>query len=238
MSKKVTVSAGKYGKLLLAPASNAIVEKRYKRLMTKEPTTIKRMGGFLEGSVFIDVGANIGLYSVFAAKFRRCRVFSFEPQALNYAALCKNVSLNGLGDTVTAYCLAISDRILVSDLFIRDFSEGQSHNDFGVEQQGCVKQGCAGFPLDYLVDQGAVTQPHYIKIDVDGFEHKAVAGMEKTLASPEMKSILIEIDRRIPEHLELVKRMVDTGWVYNPKQVERSLPSSAVEFNYIFHRGS
>ena len=54
-----------------------------------------------EGSVVWDIGANVGLYSCYAAKHRGCRVFAFEPYVFNLEILARNIYLNQLSERVT-----------------------------------------------------------------------------------------------------------------------------------------
>ena len=72
---------------------------------TKEPDTIEWIDSFFrEGDVIYDIGANIGQYSLYAAKKLKgnCRILAFEPEALNYSKLNKNIVLNNLTDSITA----------------------------------------------------------------------------------------------------------------------------------------
>jgi FkbM family methyltransferase len=244
--KKLTVNGEE---LKLADPTNKILKKRYRTLMTKEPTTIEWMNSFEPGDIFVDIGANIGLYSVYAAIFSGCRVFSFEPQPLNFAELCKNITLNNLNEQITAYCVALCDANGPAPLYLSELNVGQSHNDFGADRAkqsdnsakklnkmfpDRVKLACFGYRLDTLCAEGWIPEPTHIKIDVDGFEHKVVNGLLNTLT--DVQSILIEIDKRIPEHEELIKDMLSLGWVINTEQVARSLPTSKNEFNYIFYK--
>lgn len=248
--KTVKVSVGSLGELTMTEPVNRVLKKRYRSILTKEPTTIEWLSSFEKGEVFVDIGANIGLYSLIAAKFRGCDVYAFEPQALNYAELCKNIYLNELHN-IMAYCVAITDRMSMMPLYVSEMVIGQSHNDFGYDRAvqaddsakdlhkkfpNRVKQGCVGLTLDWIIDSGWVSWPTHVKIDVDGFEPQVIAGMANTLSGELLQSVLIEIDHRIPGHVELVKQMRTAGWEFDPKQVSRSLPTSKSEFNYIFHR--
>src|SRR5882724_5820112 len=69
---------------------NTSVKWRVDTLLEKEPETIEWIDSFKEGEVFYDVGANIGLYSVYAAARRKSPVVAFEPDARNYALLVEN----------------------------------------------------------------------------------------------------------------------------------------------------
>ncbi|MBI3945342.1 MAG: FkbM family methyltransferase [Armatimonadetes bacterium] len=167
---------------------------------TKEPDTLAWIDAFLrEGDVVYDVGANIGQYSLYAAK-RGCKVLAFEPEALNYAKLNRNIVLNELGDSITAYCLAVTDRTTMDVFYVKAFSLGASLHAFGAPVgQGEVpfapgnRQGMLGVSLDDLAGRFGLPFPHHIKVDVDGIEDRIVRGAAHTLEDPRLKSMLIEV---------------------------------------------
>ena len=66
----------------------------------KEPETIKFIETFNAESVFWDVGANIGIYSIYASKLKNTRVYSFEPSLLNVELLFRNIQINDLGKKI------------------------------------------------------------------------------------------------------------------------------------------
>lgn len=70
---------------------------RASNFSTKEPETLNWIDTFTDGkSLFIDVGAHIGQYSLYAAKKNRCAVIAIEPDPINYAKLTQNIDLNDL----------------------------------------------------------------------------------------------------------------------------------------------
>ena len=170
---------------------------------TKEPDTLAWIDAFLkEGDVIYDIGANIGQYSLYAAKRLEgcCQILAFEPEALNYAKLNKNIVLNGLSDSITAYCLAITDRTAIDAFYVKSFSPGASLHALGRPVgQGDVpfvaqhRQGMLGVSLDDLVGTFSLPFPNHIKIDVDGIEDLIVQGARNTMADPRLQSVLIEV---------------------------------------------
>ena len=76
--------------------------------MTKEPDTIQWIDEFPEQTVFWDVGANVGVYSLYAATKPGVSVLSFEPLAANFHVLSRNIELNDFGHCVRAYCVALA----------------------------------------------------------------------------------------------------------------------------------
>jgi hypothetical protein len=79
---------------------------RVETLFSKEPDTIEWIASFAPDEVLADIGANVGMYTIWAAKTRGTRVFAFEPEAQNYALLNCNIHANGLDQAVRAYCSA------------------------------------------------------------------------------------------------------------------------------------
>ena len=74
---------------------------RAETLLTKEPDTIQWIDSFEENSEFWDIGANIGVYSLYGAN-RKIKVTAFEPSASNYYILTKNIEINGFDDQILA----------------------------------------------------------------------------------------------------------------------------------------
>jgi len=83
---------------------------------TKEPETLEWIDKIPQGSVIWDVGANIGLYTCYAAKARGCRVFAFEPSVFNLELLARNIFLNELTDRVTIIPTPLSNTLAFNAL--------------------------------------------------------------------------------------------------------------------------
>jgi FkbM family methyltransferase len=168
-----------------------------------EPDTIAWIDeNFATGDVIYDIGANIGQYGLYAAKSLqgRCQVLAFEPEALNYAKLNKNIVLNQLSDTVMPYCLALTGSTTLDTLYVHSFIPGAAFHSFGRSvKQGDVPfspahiQGMVGFSLDDITGRFALPFPNHIKIDVDGAEVFVISGASKTLADTRLRTVMIEI---------------------------------------------
>jgi FkbM family methyltransferase len=211
----------------LTPSS--FLKWRVDSLFTKEPCTIEWIAQFRSGEVLVDVGANVGMYTVWAAKTRGVRVFAFEPEAQNYGLLNRNLRLNGLGESVRAYCLALSDAAGFSELHLASLDAGASCHQLGEKvdfnhrpAQPKFSQGCLAARLDDLVRDGVVPAPQHVKIDVDGFEPKVIAGAAQVLRAPQLRSLLIEVNQNLPDHLEMVRELNGLGYAHDPAQVARA----------------
>lgn len=208
-----------------APAS----EWRVKTLFTKEPGTIDWIHSFRRGETYVDVGANIGMYTIYAGVVAGARAFAFEPESQNYAELCRSIFFNeGARKDIVAWCAAIGDKpVDISRLLVRDLQTGFSFHDFGEPSRDYspeerFAQGSVGFSLDHLVSSGAIPEPAHVKIDVDGHEDKVVRGMAGLLERRVMRTVLIESDPSLAATRGIIGRMLGDGWVVNPDQVRLS----------------
>jgi FkbM family methyltransferase len=202
---------------------------RVNSIYDTEPWTLEWISGFDNGDTLLDCGANVGMYTIWAAATRRSRVYAFEPEAQNYAVLNRNITLNGLTELVTAYCVALFDRSGLSTLYMSDLRVGSSCHSVGEALnfrheplKTASRQGCVAATLDSLVNSGDVPVPNHIKIDVDGFEPKVIAGARATLAERPVKSLLIETNRNLDDHLGMVEDLNALGFRHDPIQVARA----------------
>lgn len=219
---------------------------RAQSLMTKEPGTIAWIEGFAPGQTLVDVGANVGMYSLCAARFRGVKVYAFEPESQNYAILNQNIHRNGLQDQVTAYCVALSDGTRYDSLYLSEFVIGGSCHTFG-QRTGpngqpmapAFRQGCFATTLDAMVGEGVVPVPDHIKIDVDGIEPKVIAGARETLSDKRVKSVLIEINSLLEEHWDVIDVMLGLGFDYSQEEADQARRTDgpfAGTGNYVFRR--
>ena len=141
------------------------------------------------GSVFCDVGANIGNHSLFAAKFLRpSRVIPVEPNPVAIALLRSNLELNGVAALCDLGCLGygLSDRTEEGLSIIAPESNLGAGRLVG-DGEGAlrVRRGddlLAGRPVDFL------------KIDVEGMEMRVLAGLEATISATRPR-LFVEVDR-------------------------------------------
>lgn len=208
-------------------------KKRVRTLFSKEPITLAWIDTFEQGATLYDIGANVGMYTIYAAMMRGAKVHAFEPEALNYAEINKNIFLNDLHGQVLAYCLALSDVDKVDKLLLSDFGLGISYHDFEenswtedkefapdwkVSKDNRRQQGCIGRRIDSLIADG-LPAPDHIKIDVDGLEHRVIEGMLDALRNPALKTMLIEINFDNPKNLELIDTICALGWRFSWEQL-------------------
>jgi len=206
------------GQKITVATPNAASVWRVKTMFTKEPDTISWISSMAPGEVFFDVGANMGLYSLYAA-FHGLKVYAFEPHAQSYALLVQNIQINGLSEHVKAYCVALTKKTEWSTLYMSDRKAAGSLSNFG-EKRNFRKevsdfkdsQGCYGTRIDDLP-----WNPDHIKVDVDGIEEKVVLGAMEKLKG--VKSILVEINGNLQEHREITEVLYGMGFKTDEEQV-------------------
>ncbi len=220
-------------------------------LLTKEPETIEWIDGMQSGDIFWDIGANMGLYSIYAAK-KGLKVFSFEPSGYNFFMLTKNIEINDMQNSVLCYPIAISDKSEFGILNMTMTSAGGAVSTFsninekldeikcgGVTSAVIFKQGILSFSIDELILRHGFEIPNYIKIDVDGIENLIIKGGLKTFADKGVKSILVELDENEVEYLNKVINMLQKcGFSKFTKAHSQMIEDGAYKsiYNFIFEK--
>lgn len=181
----------------------------------KEPETLRWIESLDPGSTFWDIGANIGVYALYAA-FKGLNVLAFEPSASNYHVLCGNIGMNGKEKSMSAYCIAFSDTTQLDQLHMSSDRAGAALNTFGGGPSSAAhSQGALGFTIDRFIEIFHPPFPQYLKIDVDGIEEKIVDGAMATLRDRRLKSLLIEIDKKESSNGEsVVERIREAGFEF------------------------
>lgn len=145
------------------------------------------------GDVVVDVGANLGYYSLLSAlgPSPTERIFAFEPAADNYRLLCKNIALNGCEDRVTAVAAALGERDESIDLHRNEDNLGD-HQVYAGDGERETEPVVIHRGADFLGAQ--VDRIDLMKIDTQGSELAVLRGLKPMLtASRENLRMLIEL---------------------------------------------
>ena len=178
---------------------NYLARFRADTFSTKEPETLEWIEKYSpDGGTFFDIGANVGLYSIYNARI----TYSFEPSVFNLKLLVKNINLNGCQDNIRIISNPLTSTNSFADFNLQSMEEGGALSSFGVDYGQDGKKisiqtaySTLGFSLDYLIDNQIIPDiPSAIKIDVDGTENIILRGAVKLLSHPICKSVLIEVD--------------------------------------------
>lgn len=226
---------------------NSKTEWRYKSLYTKEPETIDWLNQIQPGEVLWDIGANVGLYTVYAAAMREARVWAFEPLASNYHVLNMNIELNGLDDRARAFCLAFADHAGCDVLNVQSSMAGAAQcsfeeaiNDSGEHYTPSFLQGMIGYAVDDFIERFNPEFPNHMKIDVDGIEEKIIVGAAKTLRDPRLKTLSVELNKNRGDSVAFVKQSVEAAGFILARN-DRTSPlypnSSVINFQFARPQG-
>ena len=185
---------------------NKINYYRFDTFSTKEPETLEWIDSIPKESVLWDIGANVGVYSLYAA-IRGSPVIAFEPSPGNYYLISKNIEINKMDGQVSVYCIALSDNTQLDSFYMVNTELGGALNSFGeaIDQYGepytaYFKQATIGFSIDEFMEQFSPLFPNHIKIDVDGIEGNIIQGAGITLGDNRLKSLLVELDTEREEY--------------------------------------
>jgi FkbM family methyltransferase len=187
---------------------------RAETLKTEEPLMIQWLESFSHDDIFMDVGANVGTYSI-AAAFLAKRVIAIELDPSNLYCLYKNININRVCDKVIIIPTAANDSKGIEQIHYRDVSLGDALQSVGRSQvlktilpnPHIISQ--LALPIDTLVEEFSVPQPTMIKIDVDGNEIKVLNGAWRTISRA--REIYIE-DNFQDEEREFLSKLLSLGY--------------------------
>jgi FkbM family methyltransferase len=162
----------------------------------KEDATIRVVSQIVRpGDTVLDVGANIGLFSLIASRAvgRDGAVHAFEPGRAAYARLGENLRINGTANVIT-HATAVADQNGWTSLFISDDSEASSLLQVAPSHDSTEHiEVCS---LDHFVatslDEAARRRIALIKVDVEGSEVAVFRGAQNLLTAPTRPAIIVE----------------------------------------------
>lgn len=144
---------------------------------------------FLRSSdLFVDVGANVGAYSVLAGASIGARCVSVEPISSTYEKLIDNIQINRLGDRCKTLNIAVGKE--AGELIFT--ADQDTRNRVALE--GDKTAVTVRVPIRSLDDILGGEVPALIKIDVEGWEINVVQGAEATLASESLHAVIVELN--------------------------------------------
>ena len=219
---------------------NSINYFRAESFSTKEPETLEWIDEYGKGNIFYDIGANVGLYSLYFSKKHLLHSYAFEPSVFNLECLARNINLNDLQDMITIMPFALSEKTFESKFYLSSVEMGSAHSTFGkkIGHDGLILNSkfeylCTSFTLDFLINNLIIQPPGLIKIDVDGIEDLVLQGGQSTLTSPDLTSILVEVN----DDYTVLSRAVSTlllqsGFVLREKRQSKMFVDSIYSNSY------
>ena len=186
---------------------NKLSSYRASTYLSKEKDTILWIDKFgSKKNIFFDVGANVGIYSIYYASLYKAKVFAFEPQYNNVTLFSRNVKLNNLQNYVTIIPNPLYKNNKIDFLISSSNNEAASASTTFIKKNNYIsknfgKKLTLSYSIDFLVKNNLIPMPNIIKIDVDGNELDVIKGARRTINEKKCKSILIEKTNRISDHL-------------------------------------
>jgi FkbM family methyltransferase len=177
----------------------------------------RTLSDLLEGQdkpfVFLDIGANQGLYALIASQNPHCRrAIAFEPVPATFALLEANIAANGLGKTAQAVNRAIAAEAGTTMIRIPAAHSGAASmaqtNAVSGEEIAIQTIGQEG--MDALIPDGR--EPILVKIDVEGFEPVVVAELMKSRHLDRISMLFYEMDEKWVDPLAIERRLREVGF--------------------------
>lgn len=182
--------------------SSAIEFVKYKSLGGEKQFLTALLRLIEPGDVIYDIGANVGVFTVFFAKRagEKGRLLAFEPEDKAYARLLENVKVNKLSN-VEPYQLALGDESGTVTLYADADAASGVHS--AVRAPGDRVESSAQvitvLPGDEFASRFRAPAANMIKLDVEGMELEALRGLSRTLASPQCRVVVCEVHFSILE---------------------------------------
>ena len=225
-------------------APTPLLQERASSVLTKEPDMTRWLDGLATEAVLWDIGANVGVFSLYAAVRTGCTVLAFEPSSANFHVLVRNVQLNALYARVTAYCVALSGATELGVLNLASTAPGSATSQFGLPGEvsrywnGAVAavHGMLGFTLDEFIERFRPPFPTHLKMDVDGLELRILQAAGSTLSDPRLRAAMVEISLTDLAERERVTALMERCGFEFVSQGESQGSASERAANHLFVR--
>ena len=191
-----------YPKAVVKMHITSPMESKYRIVACrKEPWTVEFIESLERGSWFLDVGANVGSYTLIAVA-NSLRVCAIEPSIDSAHRLRENLRLNDWSDRAAIYVGALSDVTGLNFFSPADLRPGYNDHVFGQHKHKLQKRAdiyhtdiIPTLRLDDLMPMLAGDMPVAMKIDVDGGESAVLAGGTQTLKGGRLNRLMLELGR-------------------------------------------
>ncbi len=201
------------------------------KLFSKEPGTLAWIRTEVKCSqVVYDIGANIGVYTILAARQAgpNGKVYAFEPHAANFTRLIDNVIRNNLQDVVVPCSVALDAETGFSHFNYDSANAGTSNSQVAAGSGAVLHTHGSEIAelkytttIDRLLDSGRIAAPHHIKIEVDGNEYRILQGMARLLGSS-AAPLTIQVEMNEPHSEEILAFMQARRYTLVEKHYTRS----------------
>ncbi len=143
-----------------------------------------------EGDIVVDLGANLGYFTLLAAKLvgPKGKVYAFEPEPINYSLLLQNIALNGY-DNVVPVPKAVSN-VTGKVRFFLDKKDTGAHTIYQPSDKGDFIEVESVVLDEFFKDKNHPI--NVIKMDIEGAEMAALSGMNRIIRENENLKMFVE----------------------------------------------
>jgi FkbM family methyltransferase len=186
-SSPVTIKFVNDAKLLVRPGMTGATGNIYTGLHEFEDMAFV-LHVLRTSDLFVDVGANVGSYTILASAALGAKTIAFEPIPTTYGHLVDNIDLNGVHDLVTAHNIGVGaergELIFTSSLDTVNHVLGAAESDIASTK----------IAVNTLDETLGESRPTVIKIDVEGFETRVIDGAGKALSRDTLLAVVMELN--------------------------------------------
>ena len=173
-------------KLIVGKGETGVTGNYYNGLMEYEDMLFL-LHSLRKENIFIDIGANAGVYSVLASKVIGCKTIAFEPINETFERLLDNININRIGDRVTAINKGVGSKL--GELYFTNDSDTTNKVSLNIGKNTSTVKVTT---IDSEFDE---SEGFYVlKIDVEGYETEVLKGSENLLKSGKITTIIVELN--------------------------------------------
>jgi FkbM family methyltransferase len=148
-----------------------------------------------EGDVVVDVGANVGVFTLKARKQtgRRGKVIAIEPEKKNYLRLCRNIGVNRFSD-VFPVNVAVTDFDGIADFYVKDASVEHTllpTTSLSYDTHTVTTRKVQVRMLPSVLRELGVNRVDFLKVDAEGVELEVLRGAEKLLSDKKIRKVSV-----------------------------------------------
>ncbi|MDA8239914.1 MAG: FkbM family methyltransferase [Nitrospiraceae bacterium] len=143
-----------------------------------------------QNDLFVDVGANVGVYTILCGAVARAKCISIEPIPATFDYLWKNIIVNEINDLTTAHNIGVSSKEQVLT-FTEDLGPMNRVITVGTTYPPMNTVEVKVKSLDEIIGE---SQPSLIKIDVEGLETEVIAGAHNVMSRASLHAVIMELN--------------------------------------------
>ncbi len=211
---------------------NHLVRGRSQSIYKKEPWTTLWLQNVIEkDSVFYDIGANCGQYSLYASQLGCDSIYAFEPHVRNFGFLVDNIVMNDCSNVIFPMNVPVSDEVSYK-IWNQGMRGGEGVSSEITSKNKSVKTRLVQETLDNLVYKHGLQSPTILKIDVDGTNDTSIIDGGWKCIGASVKHIMIEVFKDNPR-FEVAKELL-TGMGF---KINHEMTDSVYEYRQNSNRG-